>query len=484
MFDGLLLLILIVHIYIIITVIFLILDNREPASTFAWVFIFIIIPVGGLALYFLIGRNWRIKGRKRRLKYCQLTEEIKSLCKPHTNSQAQYLKALKDSSSPNYKNKLFNLLYHSSDSLLTINNRIRLYFSGKSKFSDLKADLENAEKFIHMEYYIWRNDSLTRQIQDILLRKVSQGVEIRILYDAIGSLGLRGYYLKRMRRAGIEIYPYYDFLSPLTIHTLNYRNHRKIAVIDGKIGYTGGMNMGKEYVDGGRRFDSWYDTHVRLEGESVGVLNSVFATSWVNTTKTNLFNPSYFPKPEQTYGFLPVQITTSGPDSQWGTIRQLYFSLISSAERSIFIRTPYFIPDQSIFTALETAALSGLDVKIILAGKPDKKLPFWAAKTYFQRLLQSGVKLYYYQKGFMHSKAVVVDDYVSSIGSANMDIRSFRLNYEVNTLIYDKNISGQVSKSFIDDLAECKEFSLSECERTKLLFRFRNSLARLFAPLL
>ncbi|MDD5070845.1 MAG: phospholipase D-like domain-containing protein, partial [Candidatus Omnitrophica bacterium] len=205
---------------------------------------------------------------------------------------------------------------------------------------------------------------------------------------------------------------------------------------------------------------------------------------WVNTTKTNLFNPSYFPKPEQTYGFLPVQITTSGPDSQWDTIRQLYFSLISSAERSIFIRTPYFIPDQSIFTALETAALSGLDVKIILAGKPDKKLPFWAAKTYFQRLLQSGVKLYYYQKGFMHSKAVVVDDYVSSIGSANMDIRSFRLNYEVNTLIYDKNISGQVSKSFIDDLAECKEFSLSECERTKLLFRFRNSLARLFAPLL
>jgi cardiolipin synthase len=283
---------------------------------------------------------------------------------------------------------------------------------------------------------------------------------------------------------GIKIYPYFNFSSPLRIHTLNYRNHRKIVVIDGITGYLGGMNMGEEYIDGGRRFPHWRDTHLRIQGEAVAILQEVFKVSWFNTTREELameINTAF-----ETMEGEPVhiQITTSGPDSAWESIQQLYFLLISSAEHSIYIHTPYFIPDASIVMALKTAALGGIDVRIILTGLLDKRLPYWAALTFIGDLLSAGVRFFYYTRGFMHAKTIVVDDKCCSVGTANMDIRSFQLNYEINALMYDESLAGKIVAMFHHDLEFCREFTRVDYDRLSRPSQLRNSLARLFAPLL
>lgn len=307
-------------------------------------------------------------------------------------------------------------------------------------------------------------------------------MKVRILYDSLGNY-LSGRYLKQLRRSGIQIYPYYNFLSPLKLHTLNYRNHRKMIIIDGSTGYMGGMNMGEEYITGGKRFPAWRDTHIRLQGESVVVLQGIFSVSWTNTTKETLDMKTVIPDLYPEIANVHIQVTASGPDSQWESIKQVYFLLISSAEQSIFIQTPYFIPDASIVMALKTAALSGIDVRIILTGWVDKRLPYWAAHTYLRDLLEAGVRFYYYTKGYMHAKTILVDSQTCSIGTANMDIRSFALNYEINALIYDEIIAKILETQFMVDLEFSREFTRENYDRLSRLKRLRNSLAKLFAPL-
>lgn len=334
-----------------------------------------------------------------------------------------------------------------------------------------------------MEYFIWKSDKLTIRVIDVLKEKVTSGVQVRILYDSVGNY-LPGRYLKRLRNTGIQIYPYYNYLSPLKLHTLNYRNHRKIIILDGITGYLGGMNIGEEYITGGKRFPAWRDTHIRIQGESVAVLQGIFCVSWTNTTKETLYIKTIIPEQSPDLFNTHIQITTSGPDSQWESIKQLYFLLISSAEHTIFIQTPYFIPDASIVMALKTAALSGIDVRIMLTGWVDKRIPYWAAMTYMRTLLEAGVRFYYYSDGFMHAKTIVVDCQTCSIGSANMDIRSFALNYEINALIYNKNIAKTLETQFMKDLESCREFSQNDYDHLPRLKQLRNSLAKLFAPLL
>lgn len=309
------------------------------------------------------------------------------------------------------------------------------------------------------------------------------GVSVRILYDSVGNY-LSKRYLKRLRRDGIQVYAYYNYLSPFKLHTLNYRNHRKMVIVDGNTGYIGGMNMGEENINGGKRFPSWRDTHMRVQGQSVTVLEEIFAVSWLNTTSEVLDFIDPVPLSAGKPGLLPIQITTSGPDSEWESIKQLYFLLISSAEETIFIHTPYFIPDSSIGLSLKTAALSGVDVRIMLTGLPDKHLPYWAVMTFLQDLLAAGVRIFHYTKGFMHAKTIVVDSNACSVGTANMDIRSFQLNYEINALIYDENISRAIEEIFYRDMESSKEFTMEDYNRIHTVKHLRNSLARLFAPLL
>lgn len=472
------------HIYLVITIILLLLDNREPSTTMAWVMVFVLVPVFGVVFYIFFGRNWRRIDRKTKLSQQLLEGKIAGILAPLIQRQDERAARLKQQPGLFNKQKLFHLLQSSSNSILTTSNAIEVLQNGNQKFPKLLQDLQKAQHFIHMEYFIWRTDPLTVQIQDILIEKVRQGVEVRILYDAIGSVFIDRRYVQKMRSAGVEMYPYFNFLSPFKIHTLNYRNHRKVVVVDGTIAYTGGMNIGQEYVDGGKQFKFWRDTHLRIVGETVSVLQGIFVTSWHNTTGKELFDPKYFPAAPSDGQELPIQVSTSGPDSQWPSIKHLYFTLLSSAEKSVYIQTPYFIPDPSVHTALKMAAFTGLDVRVVIAGVPDKKLPYWSAFTYFKDLLLAGVRIYHYEKGFMHAKTIMIDSEICSVGTANMDVRSFHLNYELNTLLYDSEITLNLEKDFMQDLSDCREFTLEDYKGLSELRKLRNSLARLLAPLL
>ncbi|MCK5243457.1 cardiolipin synthase [bacterium] len=473
------------NLYLLITIIFLILDNRETASTIAWIFLFVIFPVLGFILYMLIGRNWRKNPRSEQIIQHVLGSRLEKNFKPFIRQQEREMrKYAKLWRHPAYKRELMHLLYQSSHSLLSTQNQVRVFYAGRDKFSRLKQDLKNAKHFIHLEYFIWRADETTRAIKDILTAKARAGVEVRILYDFLGSIFLARKYLRELRRAGVRAYPFYNFLAPFKLHTMNYRNHRKIVVIDGKIGYTGGMNMGQEYIDGGKKFPSWRDTHLRLEGQVVAPLQAVFAIDWYNTTKEELFAPEYCLQTVSTRKVLPLQITTSGPDSEWPSIEQLYFCMINSAQKYVYIQSPYLVPSPSVYAALKTAVLRGLDVRINIAGLPDKKIPYWAAFTYFEDLLKAGLRIFHYQKGFLHAKTIAIDGVMCSIGTANMDLRSFRLNYELNLLIYDRHLTTGMKRQFLKDLKHSREFTLEDYYRLGYLRHFRNSLSRLLAPLL
>ena len=472
------------YVYLVMTVVLLLLDNREPSTTMAWVMVFILLPVVGAVIYIFIGRNWRRVDEKTKLSQQFLEDRSSAMLAPLIEAQMDRGSRLKQKKDVVHKQKLFHLLQRSSNSILTTNNAIEVLQNGSQKFPRLMEDLRGARESIHMEYFIWRSDPLTKEVRDILVAKRKQGVEVRILYDAIGSIFLDRRYVREMRAAGIEMYPYFNFLSPLKIHTLNYRNHRKVVVVDGRIGYAGGMNMGQEYVDGGKQFDYWRDTHLRISGETVNVLQGIFVTSWYNTTGKELFDTKYFPAVPADPHELPVQVTTSGPDSRWPSIKHLYFTLISSAEKKVYIQSPYFIPDPSVHTALKMAAFGELDVRVIIAGVPDKKLPYWSAFTYFKDLLRAGVRIYHYQKGFLHAKTIMIDSEICSVGTANMDVRSFHLNYELNTLLYDERITAGLEEDFMRDLQDSREFTLEDYQELDETVKLRNSLARLLAPLL
>ena len=476
------LLIFIVYVYISITIFYLLLDNRETATTLSWLLVFIFFPIGGIVIYFLVGRGMRKKVGQTLVRQ-NLENRMQDIHQTILEQQQLDMSWIAEKYSLFEHKKLMKLLYRNSDSILTRNTDIQIFFEGRDKFNVLLDDLSSANSHIYMEYFIWKSDALSARVVEVLKQKIAQGVDVRILYDSIGNY-LSKRYQKKLRRLGIKIYPYYNFQSPFKIHTLNYRNHRKIVVIDGTIGYIGGMNMGNEYIDGGERFLSWRDTHMRIKGEAVTVLQEIFSVSWLNTTNELIDIRPVSIVSKTGDHLLPVQITTSGPDSKWESIKQLYFLLISSAQKNIFINTPYFIPDTSIVMALKTAALSGIDVRIMLTGVLDKRLPYWAALTYIGELLNAGVQVFYYQKGFMHAKTIVVDGTSCSIGTANMDMRSFELNYEINALIYDESLAGDMEVRFQADMADARRFTLEDyaaIQRPELL---RNSLARLFAPLL
>ncbi|MCA9404912.1 MAG: cardiolipin synthase [Candidatus Omnitrophica bacterium] len=489
MFEITTLLIILFQIYMAFTVIVLLLDNREPAETFAWIFIFILMPGVGFIVYLFAGRNWRNAGKRRRNLPQYLAKNLFSVFKPLEDAQEEKMAIVEDELS-SYQDDLIRLLYNNSHSLMTTRNRVKFFHSGKEKFEALIRDIEEAKDYIHMEYFIWTShDPLGKRLKELLIRKAGEGVEIRILFDFSGCFfKLNYFYVRSLRKAGIKIFPFFNYLSPFKLHTFNYRNHRKIAVIDGRIAYTGGMNIGQEYIDGGQKYESWRDTHMRVEGESVAVLQAIFAIDWYNTTEEeNVFKGKYYPSVlcnQNDYDYIPMQFPTSGFDSKWPSILHLYFSIITMAQKNIYITSPYFIPEPSLLMALKTAAMRGIEVIVLLTGVPDKKLPYWAAFSYFEELLQAGVRVFHYQKGFLHAKIISSDENVCTIGTANFDIRSLKLNYEVNALIYDEIFTKEIDQQFYKDLEASKEMSLADFKQVSVLVKLRNSLIRLLSPLL
>ena len=465
---------------IIFTVIFVILQNRNPIKTISWVMVLILLPVIGIIFYLYFGQNYRkakIFSRKGISDYQKIECLSKIQIKKLPNSKFLENKKIKD------KLKIITLLLNNSKALLSEKNKVKILKNGKQTFGSIIYELENAKHHIHIEYYIIVNDRIGTQIKEILIRKAKQGVEVRLIYDDVGSWSLKKNYIRSLQKAGIEVFCFMPVRFPFLTSKVNFRNHRKIIVVDGKIGFVGGLNIADYYITGTKKLGPWRDTHLRLEGESVLSLQVVFLIDWYFITKKLIEDEKYFPENKIIDEHL-VQITASGPDSDWASIMQAYFVAITTAKNYIYISTPYFMPNESILTALRTTALSGVDVKIILPGKSDSAMVYWSSMSFIQNLLEAGIKVYFYQKGFCHSKLIMVDDVFASVGTANIDYRSFNQNFEVNALIYDESVAVELKQNFIEDLNNSKQIFLNEWKKRPIVNKFKASIARLFSPLM
>lgn len=467
-------------VYALIAIVFLISENRRPQATLAWALAFFFMPGLGLVIYILFGRDWKAFSKQRQLLLQDLEATAHPLLTPMIVGQDQVI-ARVEAEGHTYR-KLMMLVRHNARSVLTGRNSVQILQDAASFYPRLMEDLQAARHSIHLQYFIWGADEVTEQIKAILIAKARIGVNVRLLYDPIGSHAhLNRAYLRDLRAAGIQVSP----TSPLHhLHTISYRNHRKITVIDGAIGFTGGMNIGREHLSGGKGFASWRDTQVRLVGEAAAVLQSVFMVDWYNAVKENLFERAYFPT-VPTEGDVPVQILTSGPDSQWSAIRQLYFAMITSAQRHVYIQSPYFILDSTIAEALTAAALAGVKVHVMLTARASgNPVPGWASNTYVQDVVAAGVRVFLYEKGYLHAKTISIDSEICSIGSTNIDIRSFSINYEINAVLYSRQLAKQLEDDFEHDLAYCTEFDPAAYLAQNPLVRFRDSAVRLLSPLL
>lgn len=471
----------ILYIIIFAITIRILLDNRNPTWSLSMLLILYFMPIFGIPFYFLSGVNWKKQKIVKHIPERLFKDNLGDLIE----RQQQFLKNIP----PEYENdtvKNVRMLLKSSGAILTMNNQLAIYNDGTELFHDLIDDLKKAEKSIHMEYFIWRSDELGEKILEVLTSKAAEGVEVRLLFDGVGCFRMMSRnYKRRLRRAGIQVRYFLDPLNPLSGWLLNYCNHRKVVVVDGETAYSGGMNIGSEYITGGKRFKTWRDTHIRLEGETVGLLQAVFLADWENSGGKVESERDYINQSAKTYDNLTLQIVTSGPDSDWHSLKDLYFNMISNANEEVLIASPYFVIDESIEEALVTAALAGVRVKIIMAGSPpDKWIPFWVAQTYYERLIEAGVEFYQYQEGFFHSKYLVADGKIATVGTCNMDIRSFELHYEINTVIYNAARADVLRRIFAEDLSNSRRISLEECENMSFPRKLRNSIFRIIAPLL
>ncbi len=480
--------------YALLTGIFIVLENRRPQATFAWMLLFLVLPGIGLIIYALFGRDRKAFSRQRKLARQNLEGSAAPLLKQLLARQDEEIAKLETQSL--VRRRLMSLVRHNSHSALTTHNRVAIKQDACTFYPHLMEDLRQAQRTIYLQFYTWADDAFTRELKAILIERAAYGVEVRLLYDPFGSLfRLTRRYRRGLNEGGVQVAP----VSALYwLHTISYRNHRKIAVIDGQVGYTGGMNIGQEHIDGGPTFDRWRDTQVRLEGEAAAVLQTVFLVDWYNATGEDLFAADRFPslgngaphaeagETDTGDGRVPVQILTSGPDSEWRAIRQLYFAMIMSAQQRVRLQSPFFILDATIAEALKAAALAGIEVEVMVSDRGEglNQTPYWAANTYLAEVAAAGARVHMYGKGYLHAKTLNIDGEVCSIGSANLDIRSFSINYELNAVIYDARLAQELEAAFERDLKDCYPFDAVEYRRSPILKRLRDSTARLLSPLL
>ena len=310
-------------------------------------------------------------------------------------------------------------------------------------------------------------------------------MKVRILYDDLGSRGLRIKHFRDLIAVGGEVEAFFPSRFPIINYRINYRNHRKLVIIDGKIGYIGGFNVGDEYLGKNKKFGYWRDTHLRIIGSSVHAIQTRFILDWNQASDRNdiAYSPELFPKTESK-GDISLQIVSSGPDSEWEHIKYGYIKMISYARESIFIQTPYFIPDASLLDALRIASLTGKDVRIMIPNKPDHPFVYWATYFYVGEMLNAGARVYIYDNGFIHAKTIIVDGKLASVGTANIDVRSFKLNFEVNAFLYDEGISTSLTDSFYKDMDVSRELTLEAYQQRSLKIRFKESISRLLSPIL
>ncbi len=468
-----------INIILGITIVFF--QRRDPTSVWAWLLLLYFIPILGFFLYLVIGHDYR-KTKMFRTK--EIEDELNAAIKTQEDIIRKKRIELDEEHREYSDLVLYNL--EANGAIYTKNNNVEIFTDGNEKFNDLITEMEKARKFIHIQYYIMSKGELLDRILNVLEQKAKEGVEVRVLYDGMGGRFISKKNIKRMKNAGIKVGVFFPpILGKLNLR-FNYRNHRKIVVIDGKTGYVGGFNVGEEYLGRKKKFGYWRDTHLKINGDAVTDLQIRFVLDWNYATKENLFKEEkYFEKyTHKNPGSAGIQIISSGPDSKRQEIRDNYLRLINKAKKSIYIQTPYFIPDEAVLQALNIAAMSGIDVKLMIPCKPDHPFVYWVTYSYSGDLLESGARIYCYDNGFLHAKGMVVDGIVSCYGTANMDMRSFALNFEVNAVLYDRQLSERLEKAFLKDLECCSELTKYSYERRSLPIRIKEQISRLLAPLM
>lgn len=454
-----------------------ILENRNPIKAISWVVVVLSIPAIGILLYFLLGQDMRRVKLIHRKVY-------KRISKIPYFFEEYYTKAISPQLSPRWET-VANLCKRISNAPLLPAENVTIFTTGKEKFDALIDDITHAKHHIHLEYYTLESDQLGHTIADLLIAKVREGVKVRILYDDVGSWKTKKGYLSRLRNGGVQIYPFMEVVLPFFSSKVNYRNHRKIAVIDGGIGYVGGMNIADRYYQG-NELGAWRDTHLRLQGAAVSELQSAFLIDWYLVTRRVAYFHDYFAPPQTpiSENGIPMQLVLGAPIGKWRSIEQSIISMILHAQKSVFIETPYFLPTPLLNQALSIAALSGIDVRLIVPKKGDSKSVQYASFSYLEELLSAGVKIYLYQEGFLHSKLLTIDEDVCCIGSANMDFRSFEHNFECTAVFYNQSMTQQMNAIFEEDILRSEPVSLSRWKQRPRRQKNFESVMRLFSPLL
>ena len=451
-------------------VLVIITDNRNPLKTLPWIIVLVFAPVVGLLFYFFFGQNLskrRIISRRTRRRITMQLEEAHDAERPEI---------------PEEHRQLATLLYSTIHSVPLYGSHIIPYTDGTSKMEALLAEIAGAKHHIHIQYYIFCDDETGCRLRDALVEKARQGVEVRILYDDVGCSGVKKAFFEGMRREGIEVFSFLHVKFPLFTSKVNYRNHRKIAVIDGRVGFIGGMNVADRYIRG-TEWGSWRDTHFRIEGSGAAGLQVSFLSDWSATTKQHITGAAYFPQTERLTNDI-LQIVPSGPFGQWRALLQADSYAVSNARRRIWIQTPYYLPSDVLNTALQVAALAGIDVRLMLPARSDSKIVDLASHSYLDDMMKAGVKILFYTPGFLHSKLLIIDDALTVIGSANMDFRSFEHNFEINAFVYDTEFTARMDAVFEDDASRCHVLTPNEWFNRPRPRRWAESLMRVFSPLL
>lgn len=461
-----------------ISLVIIVLERKRPEKTIAWLLVFVLLPPIGLILYIFIGRNW-----KRRTLNSGFSH----------NADSSYIPKGMKKSEARESMPLVELLINTSDFPLFTQNDITIFKDGIEKFKCLKEELLKAKHHIHLEYYIVKSDVIGNEIKNILIKKANEGVKVRLIMDRVGSIRVKRKFIKELKAAGVEVAVYSYFLAPLLrmINTqINYRNHRKIVVIDGKVGFVGGINIGDEYL-GKSKFGYWRDIHIMVKGDFVLGLQSVFLDDyWTVKRETNRCLlcgedlTMYCPAPKKGTGTI-MQLVMSGPNSEYPSIMQSILKMITMAKHHIYIATPYFVPPESLMEALKVACLSGVEVTIIYPAQSDHITVHYASRTYLQEIARYGAKIYFYTKeAFLHSKVITIDGRISNVGTANMDIRSYELNYEVNAVIYNEETTSELERIIVEDIKDSTLITTEDFEKTPMLVIFLEACARLLSSLL
>ena len=463
------------QVIVILTIIHVVLDNRQPAKTMAWALVIWFVPVVGIVFYLFFGVNTR----KERLI------SQRSLDMLSKRSMLEFVEQ-RDLRLPEEYKPIIDLFVSENFSLPFKDSEVKIYTDGYSFFHALLKEIASAKDHIHLDMYIFEDDALGNMVRDALVAKAREGVEVRLIYDDVGCWNVSNRFFERMREEGIEVAPFLPVRFPSFTSKVNYRNHRKMIVIDGRAGFIGGMNIALRYVKG-TKSQPWRDTMLQITGSGVYSLQRAFLVDWYFVDRNLISNRKYYPHPseESSHNESLLQIVTSGPDTPYPEIMQGYVRMILAAKKYIYIETPYFLPTDPVLFALKTAAAGGVDVRILVPLRSDTKFVEWAGRSYLREMVKAGVSVSYYKAGFLHSKMIVCDDAICSCGSTNVDFRSFENNFESNAFIYDTKVAIAMRDIFLEDTSQSLLFTdMPQRVKSNILKRLVESLVRLMSPLM